>query len=286
MNGSLTVARYTIQESLRRKVFVVVLLLSVGFLALYWWGSSAAFREVKRSFDFQNSPVRELALAGSFLLGLAMFAILFLGTVLAVFLRLNAIRGDAERGLLQGILVRPVSRAAVLAGRFIAAFAVTGLYVVVMFLAAALITRTASDGWSPDRWVSPTLGLVGAMAVMTAISLFGSVFLSSTANGIAVFMVFGGGLVGGLLGQIGDAINSQTLMDVSTWTTWGLPFEGLYQNGLYGLTADFRGAERIVVQLGPFGGAKQGGPELWLWAAVYVVGLLALAAAAFRRRDL
>lgn len=285
MNGAVTVARYTIQESLRRKVFVVVLLLSVGFLGLYWWGSSAAFREVRRSFRFEQSPVREMALAGGTLLGLAMFAILFLGTVLAVFLTLNAIRGDAERGLLQGILVRPVSRPAVLAGRFLAAFTVTGLYVVVMFLAAAVLTHQGS-GWWPDRWVAPALGLVGAMAVMTAIALFGSVFLSSTANGIAVFMVFGGGLVGGLLGQIGDAINSKTLLDVSTWTTRALPFEGLYQNGLYGLTADFQGVERVVVQLGPFGGAKQGGIGLWLWAIAYVVGLLVLAAMAFRRRDL
>lgn len=285
MNAVLTVARYTIQESLRRKVFVVVLLLSVGFLGLYWWGSSAAFDEVRKSFDFEQSPVRAIEVAGGTLLGLAMFAILFLGTVLAVFLTLNAIRGDAERGLLQGILVRPVSRAQVLGGRFLAAFAVTGAYVVVMFLATAFITRAGGD-WSPDRWLAPTFGLVGAMAVMTAISLFGSVFLSSTANGIAVFMVFGAGLVGGLLGQIGDAINSQTLTDVSTWTTRALPFEGLYQNGLYGLTADFQGIEGVLVRLGPFGGAKEGGVGLWIWSLVYVAGLLALAAVAFRRRDL
>ena len=41
------------------------------------------------------------------MLGLGMFAILFLATVLAVFLTLGAVRGDAERGLLQ-----PLRRAA------------------------------------------------------------------------------------------------------------------------------------------------------------------------------
>ena len=40
--------------------------------------------------------------------GLAMFAILFLATILAVFLTLGAVRGDAERGLLQPLVVRPV----------------------------------------------------------------------------------------------------------------------------------------------------------------------------------
>ena len=40
--------------------------------------------------------------------GLAMFSTLFLGVVLAVFLTLGAVRGDAERGLLQPLVVRPV----------------------------------------------------------------------------------------------------------------------------------------------------------------------------------
>ena len=285
MNGALEVARYTIQESLRRRVFLVVLILSLGFLGLYWWGASAAFREVRNNLDFEDSPIRAAEFAGGTLLGMAMFAILFLGTVLAVFLTLNAIRGDAERGLLQGILVRPVSRAAVLAGRFLAAFAVCSLYVTAMFFAAAGITYLAGST-TPDRWMAPSFGLIGAMAVMTAISLLGSVFLSSTANGIAVFMVFGAGLVGGLLGQIGEALNSATLKDVSNLTTRALPFEALYQNGLYGLTADFAGVERIVINLGPFGGAQRGGILMWLWALVYIAATLALATAAFKRRDL
>ena len=47
--------------------------------------------------------------AGATLLGLSMFATLFLGAILAVFLTLGAVRGDAERGLLQPLLVRPLT---------------------------------------------------------------------------------------------------------------------------------------------------------------------------------
>ncbi len=285
MNGVLTVARYALQESLRRRVFVVVLILSVGFLGLYAWGTSAAFDEVRTSLDFQNAPVRETELAGGILLGLAMFAILFLGSVLAVFLTLGAVRGDAERGLLQPMLVRPITRRAVLAGRFLAAAAVCAVYVVVMFVAAASITRATGDWW-PDRVVTPSLGLAGAVAVIAALSVLGSVFLSGTANGIAVFMLFGAGLVGGLLGQIGDALPSARLERAGTITSWALPFEALYQNALYAITADAQGFERVIVQLGPFGGAQAGGPELWLWTLAYLVIVGIAAAAAFARRDL
>ena len=77
--------------------------------------------------------------------------------------------------------------------------------------------------------------------VIAALSLLGSVFLSSTANGIAVFMIFGAGLAAGLLGQIGDALAVQTLEDVAKVTSWVLPFEALYQAGLHGLTQDTGG---------------------------------------------
>ncbi len=285
MSGAFQVARYTIQESVRRRVFLVVLLLSVGFLGLFWWGTSAVFDEVRdHGFD-EDSPIRAAEVAGGFLLGLAMFSILFLGTILAVFLTLNAIRGDAERGLLQQILVRPVSRSSVLVGRFLAAFVVCGLYVALMFFISVALVRNAG-GWSPGSWILPAVSLVGAIAIITSIALLGSVFLSGTANGIAVFMVFGAGLTGGLLGQIGRAIPSPSLTSASEWVSRVLPFEALYQDGLYALNSDFVGLERVVVSLGPFGGAVDAGIGTWLWAGVYLLVLWALAVWAFRRRDL
>ena len=50
-----------------------------------------------------------------------MFATLFLGVVLAVFLTLGAVSGDAERGLLQPLVVRPIGRSTLLLARFVGA---------------------------------------------------------------------------------------------------------------------------------------------------------------------
>jgi ABC-type transport system involved in multi-copper enzyme maturation permease subunit len=205
--------------------------------------------------------------------------------VLAVFLTLGAVRGDAERGLLQPLLVRPVSRRTLLLGRYSAAAGVCTLYVAAVFLAAAVITWV-TGGWWPDHVVGPALGLMLAVAILAALSLAGSVFLSSTANGIAVFMVFGAGLVAGLLGQIGEALSSGTLQDVATVSTWLLPFEGLYQAALSGLTSDTVGFTRLAIDLGPFGGAEAAGPGFWLWALVYLGLVGAWALRGFARRDL
>ena len=93
MSGVATIAGYALRESLRRRVFVVVLILSVAFLALYGAGTAAVFSEIDQLGSAGEAEPR--VVAGATLVGLAMFATLFLGTVLAVFLTLSAVRGDA-----------------------------------------------------------------------------------------------------------------------------------------------------------------------------------------------
>jgi ABC-type transport system involved in multi-copper enzyme maturation permease subunit len=264
-------------------VILVVLLLTVCFLALYGLGCAVTFNEVDALAA--DDQIDDRVLAGSTLLGLSMFTILFLGAVLAVFLTLGAVRGDAERGLLQPLVVRPVGRTSLLLGRFAGAAAVCAFYVALVYTAAVLITGISGDWW-PDRGIGPGLGLVLAVVVIAAISLLGSIFLSSTANGIAVFMLFGAGLAAGLLGQIGDALAVQTLKDVARVSSWVLPFEALYQAGLHGLTAETSGITGVIVQLGPFGGAEKAGPGLWVWTVAYLALIAAAARAAFARRDL
>jgi Cu-processing system permease protein len=276
------VAALAIRESLRRRVFVVVLVLSLAFLGLYTWGTAELFDDVA-SFDGEVVGVDGETLIGATVLGLAMFTTLFLGAVLATFLTLGAVRGDAERGLLQPLIVRPVGRTSYLLGRLLAAGSVSAAYVVVLFGACVVVTGVI--GWWPDRIAAPALGLAGAAVVIAALAVLGSVVLSTTANGIAIFMLFGAGLTAGLLGQIGEALNSDTLDTISDVASWALPFEALYQDGLARLTADVEGTTEAIVQLGPFGGAQEGGPSLWAFAAAYVAAVSATAAALFRRRD-
>jgi Cu-processing system permease protein len=286
VRGVAIVAGYALEESLRRRVFLIVLVLTAAFLGLYTLGTDKAVEEVERH---AGSPIAgvidERVLAGATLLGLAMFGTLFLGAVLAVFLTLSVVRGDAERGLLQPLVARPVGRTALLGGRFLAAGGVCFLYTAGVFAATAGITYWAG-GWWPDRFWLPLVELALAVVVVAALSLLGSVFLTATANGIAIFMLFGAGLVAGLLGQIGEAIDSPTLRDVSAKTSRALPFEALYQDALDAISSKSFGLTADILQLGPFGGAQPAGSWLWPWTVAYLALTGLVAAAAFARKDL
>jgi Cu-processing system permease protein len=279
----LTIAGYGLREALRRKVFVVVCLLSLGFVALYWLGNRYTFHHVADIVPPAGIDARSFA--GAFLFGLAMFGTLFLGVVLAIFLTLGVVRGDAERGLLQPLVVRPVGRTSVLVARFLGAGAVCVPYVLGLYFATMAITG-AEGSWWPDRIVTPGLELAGGVLIVTALSLLGSVFLSSIANGIAIFMLFGAGLVAGLLGNIGHALNSHGLIHAAKIAAWAVPFEALYQDALRAVTENTSGLTGFLIRLGPFGGAEQGGTTLRLWALAYLAIVGVLAAAGFARRDL
>jgi Cu-processing system permease protein len=284
LGPALAIAGYGLRESLRRRVFAVVVVLTAGFFILYAVGAHFAFRDVS-AFSGRNRILDATAFTGATVFGLAMFAGLFLGAVMAVFLTLGIVRGDAESGLLQPIVARPVGRATAVATRFATAAAVAAIYELVVFaISVAIIAEIG--GWTPDHVVGPALGLALAVVVIAALSVVGSVFFTATAQGIALFMIFGAGLTSGLLGEIGRVTRSDTIQQIAHYVAWSLPFEALYQAGLHALTSNTTGLTGFVLKLGPFGGAAAAGPGLAAFSLAYVAVVIGAGIWLFQRRDL
>ena len=285
MSGMAVIIGYGFREAVRRKVFAIVVLLTVLFLVLFWLANHYVFGQLQNITPPRDVHVDTRTFAGAFLAGLAMFATLFLGVVLAVFLTLGVVTGDAERGLLQPLVVRPIGRSTLLLARFLGAAGVCVAYVVAVYFAALVITGLTGHWW-PDVLVWPAVELAGGVVIVIAISLLGSVALSPTANGIGVFMLFGGGLVAGLLGSIGHALNSHAIKHASTIAAWALPFEALYQDGLRMITEKTNGLTGFLLQLGPFGGAYVHGWAIRIWSLAYLLVVGTVALTTFARRNL
>lgn len=286
MSTAWVVARHTFTECARRKIFVIVPIVTVCFVALFALGVHYAFQSVEGRV--QTGPARFVeatSLAGSTLVGLSMFVTLFLGASLGIFLTFGVVRGDAETGVLQQLVVRPVARSGLLVGRFLGASLLCAAYVAGLYLVCTTVVGSIG-GWWPSSLVFPGLSLVAAVVVVISLSLLGSVFLSALPNGIVVFMGYGAGLFAGLLVQLGEGLGSPAVETIGRIVSWALPFEALYQSGLNWLTSSTTGLTRVVVQLGPLGGAQEAGPELVVWTVVYVAAAAATALFVFNRKDL
>jgi ABC-2 type transport system permease protein len=288
MTATVIIARHVVQESVRRRVFLVVFLLTMLFLGLFVLATVKAFAAPEQFAIGNGNPInggQVNSITTVTLLGLGAFASLFLATVLAIFLTLGAVRGDAERGLLQPLVVRPLGRAELLLGRFVGAVAVCVIYLTGLYATVVVIVHQAGGHW-PDHLVGPALALDAAITILVAMSLLGSVFLSATANGIAMFMLYGAGLVSGLLASIAAALGAQTLQTIAHDMAVALPFEGLYQAALHALGSNQTGLTRVLVNLGPFGASTPGSISFDLWAMGYLVILAVVAIVAFERRDI
>ena len=283
MSSIWMIAKLTLRECVRRRVFLVVPIATIGFLALYWLGNHYAFESVRDNVG--GGFVDAQVLAGATLVGLSMFMTLFLASSLAIFLTFSTIRGDAEQGLLQPVVVRPVARSGLLMGRFVGTSLVSAVYATFLYAAAVTITWVIGD-WHPSPLLPSGLAVVLGVEVVIALSLLGSSIANALPNGIGMFMVYGAGLLAGLLAQLGRALSSPSLETTGRVASWALPFEALYQAGLYNLTSSTSGVTRVVVQLGPLGGAAAAGWSLVAWSVGYIAVVGALAIAVFARRDL
>jgi ABC-type transport system involved in multi-copper enzyme maturation permease subunit len=285
VTGVLAIAAYGFREGLRRKVFAVVLFLTAGFLAILWVACHYTFKNLTNLDGQTHGFIDSRSFVGSTLLGLCMFGTLFLGTVLSIFLTLGVVNGDAERGLLQPLVVRPIGRATLLLSRFLGAAAVAVVYVFGVY-AIGLVIIDSTGSWLPADALLPAIELAGAVVIVVAVSILGSVVLSSIANGIAVFMLFGAGLVSGFLGFIGHSLHSDTVERIATISAWVLPFEALYQDALHVVSTGASGLTEAIIQLGPFGGSYVHGWDVRLWSIGYLAAALGLAIFAFSRKDL
>ncbi|HUS64174.1 MAG TPA: hypothetical protein VMZ28_06505, partial [Kofleriaceae bacterium] len=123
MNGFATLLVAGLREHARRRTALVALVLGALFVLLYSLGMHFIWAEVSRELEAGHTNpsehIRELVPATMF--GLSMFGTWFLSAVAATFLAAGGISGEAERGVLQHVLVRPVARHTVLAARLAAA---------------------------------------------------------------------------------------------------------------------------------------------------------------------
>ncbi len=89
MTSVWVIVGYGFREAVRRKMFAVVIVLTVAFLFLFWLANHYVFKDLSTITPPRDVNVDTRTFAGAFLVGLSMFATLFLGVVLAVFLTLG-----------------------------------------------------------------------------------------------------------------------------------------------------------------------------------------------------
>lgn len=280
----ITIAKLTIGEAARRRVLWVLVILALVAVGLTTWGVSVLVEGAR------DRGVAELDIkfAVSQVLIFIAFMFGFVLVMTAAFFGSPAIATDLESGIAQAMLARPLRRSSYLLGRWL------GLAVVMLVYAAAsgflaIGAVGLVSGYVPPDPILPVAYLAGQSLVLLSLTVLLSTRLSPVAGGAIAVVAYGLAWMAGVLGKIGLAIGTTSLVSVSDAVRYLLPTDALWQGVVYGLEPSFvinAVGNEVIVRSSPFFAATPPSPAILAWAGIWLVLVLVLAVHQLRRREL
>jgi ABC-2 type transport system permease protein len=156
------------------------------------------------------------------------------------------------------------------------------LYLALMAGGVMLLIRVLTGYQAPNALRGFGLIWVNGMLLLS-VSLLGGTRLSTLANGVVVFAVYGIAFVGGWVEQIGSFLESSAAVNVGVVSSLILPSEALWKRAAF----EMRSPIVDVLGFSPFTSGTSVPSGLMVgYAVVYAVVALIWALWSFSRRDL
>lgn len=276
----LTIAGLTLRETVRRRVLLALLTLTVVILSLSAWGFS------RIDAEFGGLTSGESRLVASIVLNLVMFGLSMIGALGTAFLAGPTLAGEIESGIALAVLARPVRRSAVLLGKWLGLITFGGGFVALAGLAEILIVRVTLSYWPPQPVAGLAL-LAAQTAVLLTLGLLLSTAISPMASGIVAVGLFGATWIAGVVGGAGQSLDNDSVASVGTVSRMLLPTDGLWRGAMHAFQDP-----AVLTQLDPQVIAHPLLSQATLttaylaWTGVWTALILGLTQLAFVRRDL
>ena len=276
MGRLLVLAHLTLHEALRRRVLLAALLGGLAFLVLYGVGFHFIAADVGKGATLIE---RRIALTAITLAGL--YAVNLLSVMSAVLLPVDAISGEIASGSIQALAAKPVRRAEIVLGKWLAYVVVVVGYLACMAGGVLLVARVIGHSTPPQVTAGLPLMLM-EVVLLVSISIAGGTRLSTVTNGMAGFGLYGLAFIGNWVEQIGTFVDNQAARNVGTVASLIMPAEALWQRGAWLMQPTIM----RELNASPFSPASVPSTAIVWWAAGYAVVMLLIAVRGFGKRGL
>jgi Cu-processing system permease protein len=276
--NALVIARLTWREASRRWVLWAALLLGLLFLAVYALGVSEIYNAMSRDSVnpiFTSEMLNFLLLAG-------LYVVNFLASIMAVLTSVDTLSGEISSGVVHTVLSKPVNRWEVVVGKWIGFATMLTPYLLLMGGGVILINRLFT-GYQPENSLNGLALIWLNVLLLLSLTLFGGTFLSTLANGVLVFGLYGVAFMGSWIEQFGSFLQNQTAVNIGILCSLLLPSEALWRR------AAFEMQSPLVSMMGgftPFSAQSVPSAAMLVYGVLYGAAALALAVRSFQGRDL
>ncbi len=276
MSAALVIAHLTLAEARRRRILAAALALGGAFVALFAVGLHFIARDVR----VHANPTQQ-GFVFAYVVLAALYAANFLIVMTSVLVTIDTLSGEIGSGVIETLCTKPVPRWAVALGKWLGCWTILVLYAALLCGGVLLVSRLVAGYTPPNAGRGlPLLLLEGT--VLSTLALAGGTRLSTLANGITVFGLYGLAFIGGWLEQIGTFANNAAARYLGIAASLLVPSESLWQ------LASHLMQPPLVRDLGagPFSPLSVPSPAMVVWAFGHVAVMLAVTLLSFRRRDL
>lgn len=286
MRNVLLVARFAWREAVARRLVVAILLLTLVFVGLYLYGTNALLHSFQRRASAlgRELPEQSLLFANATLVLMGMYIANFLGSLMAIFTTIAAVSGEVDSGTIQSVLPKPIRRWEFVLGKWLGHLSLVLPYIVLLSLALMYGAQAITGYLPPQPWNAVALMLLSAAFLLT-LTLLGSTLLSTLTTGVVLFMLYGLGWAGGIVGSVGALTGSLTLKRIGEISSYIIPSDMLWRGASVYLQPEALRQIQNVARGNPFVGTEPLATGYVLWVGVYSVLVLLLALWIFRRRD-
>jgi len=272
------IARLTIREAQRRRLLWVALFMGVAFLLVF----GIAFHFIR--LDIERFPTEDdqLQFVSLLLLTAGLYAVNLLVNVVAVLVSVTTLSGEIESHTIDAIVTKPIPRWQVVIGKWLG-FAVLVLGYLALLVGGLMLIVYLRSGFYMDNIGRGVLLMALAALLVLSVSIAGGTRLSTIANGVLAFMLFGLAFLGGLVEQVGALIRNQAAVNVGIVSSLIMPADALWKKAV----AYFQ--PRSIsnpFELGPFAAITEPSGLMIVYALLYLVALILFALWSFSRRDL
>jgi ABC-type transport system involved in multi-copper enzyme maturation permease subunit len=281
--STLTIARLSFREASRRRILLAALLLGLLFLAVYGLGFHFIMVEVEK--EIGSLRILELNQIRNFLLMAGMYVVNFLTVMMTVLTSVDTLSGEIGSGTIHTLVAKPVRRWEIVLGKWLGFAGMISLYLLLMGGGVMGLVYVRSGYTAPHPLNAMALMWLNAL-VLLSVSLLGGAYLSTLANGVLVFGLYGVAFIGGWIEQIGSFFTnpsaSQIAINIGVITSLIMPSEALWKRAAHELQSP------LVSALGvsPFTTNSYPSAAMVIYAVLFSMAAFALAVRHFSQRDL
>lgn len=276
--ATLIISGLTIREAQRRRILWVALLMGIAFLAVFGIGLDAIMREMDRVGEMGE----EVQIVTGILLTAGLYATNLIVALMAVLVSVATISGEVESHSIEAIVTKPIGRWQVVMGKWLAYAVMVTIYLIILSGGLMLIVYLRT-GFLFDN-ILPGLALMTLQILLIlSLSIAGSTRLSTLANGVLAFMLYGIAFLGGWIEQIGALFQNEAAVNIGIVTSLIMPADILWKKALTLFQPGFQNTPYLA---GPFAVTSQPSNLMIIYAIFFLLALVALAIWSFSRRDL